>query len=248
VEADKREECRGKYNYGTEAVGNSKGRHWLLKLRQISGGTLKPDFGEIIFRVKMEDLRTGATGSANWNMLIEQSLWAGPSVYFGEHEDALPPSRLGPGSSSSAREEKAAGKLSIIILLVEDNPADAFLVEEALIEQNLICTLHHVKDGQQAISFIERAEVDESAPCPNLLLLDLNLPKRSGQQVLERVRQSTKCGDIPVIIVTSSEAATDREAMARLGVDRYFRKPTNLEEFMSIGRVVKEVWDKRYNP
>lgn len=173
-----------------------------------------------------------------------------PSFYFGGNDPENRVPYYSPEARSIEREQlngkKWGTSLQRVILLAEDNPGDAFLVEEALAEQDLPNILYHVKDGQEAIRFIERAEADDKAPCPGLLLLDLNLPKRNGRQVLERVRQSTKCGNIPVIVITSSQAASDREAMALLRADIYFRKPTNLEEFLEIGRVVKAVWDSRY--
>ena len=180
------------------------------------------------------------------NMQVETTTTLPPFMYFGENDPDNRPrtdSRLLASAAGHSAGTQHSADARIVILLAEDNLADAYLVEEALAEHEIPFTLHHVRDGEQAIGFIERAEADDSAPCPSLLLLDLNLPKRSGQQVLARVRQSKKCGNIPVIVVTSSQAATDREAVARLRADRFFRKPTNLEEFMEIGRVVKDVWD-----
>ena len=82
---------------------------------------------------------------------------------------------------------------------------------------------------------------EAGALCPDVLLLDLNLPKASGHQVLEKLRAQSKCIDTPVIVVTSSDAPQDREKAARLGAAYYFRKPTDFEEFMMLGAVIKDL-------
>ena len=129
-------------------------------------------------------------------------------------------------------------------LLAEDNRADVLLVEEAIDLYNLSVQLHIVDDGEKAISFIEAAENDPEAPCPEFLLLDLNLPKRSGKEVLQRVRQSAKCKNIPVLIITSSDLQNDREELAQLGADRYFRKPSDYDQFLKVGEVLKELLER----
>lgn len=95
-------------------------------------------------------------------------------------------------------------------------------------------------DGQKAIDFIARAETDPTAPCPHLLVLDLNLPKRDGFEVLRRVRASAACKDIPVLIVTSSDSPADLQQAAALGAG-YFRKPPSLAEFLKLGAVLKQL-------
>jgi CheY-like chemotaxis protein len=83
-----------------------------------------------------------------------------------------------------------------------------------------------------------------SAPCPVLVVLDLNLPKRNGREVLERIRQSPCCGKVPVAVFSSSDAATDRQEAARLGANRYIQKPSNLDEFLKIGGILRTLLDK----
>ena len=100
------------------------------------------------------------------------------------------------------------------LLLAEDNLPDALLVREAIRHENLQIDLHIVSDGQKAIEFIERAESDEDAPCPQCMLLDLNLPKVEGFEILRRVRASVKCGAIPVVVITSSDSPADRSQAA----------------------------------
>jgi len=83
-----------------------------------------------------------------------------------------------------------------------------------------------------------------SAACPQLLVLDLNLPKRSGKEVLQRVRESAKFKDIPVLVMTSSNSARDRNEMRQLGANNYFCKPANYDEFLKVGDVLKMLLDQ----
>jgi DNA-binding response OmpR family regulator len=107
-------------------------------------------------------------------------------------------------------------------------------VREAVQAEDLPVEVHLAADGERAIEFIARAENDPDAPRPDLLLLDLNLPRIDGFEVLRRLRASNKCKDIPVLIVSSSDSASDRSEAATLGA-RYFRKPVAYEEFLKIG-------------
>jgi CheY-like chemotaxis protein len=127
------------------------------------------------------------------------------------------------------------------VLLVEDSPADIYIVRESLKKHMKEVDLQVLNDGEKAFALIEAAEADDSAPSPVLLILDLNLPKRSGQEVLKRVRQSSRLGRIPVVIFTSSDSPADRAETTKLGATAYFRKPADLEEFMCIGKVVQSV-------
>lgn len=127
------------------------------------------------------------------------------------------------------------------IVLVEDAEPDVFLVREALELSGLEFSLRVFDDGEKAAEFIEEVERDGEATYPHLLLLDLNLPKRTGAEVLERVRKSPRCARVPVIILTSSDSPKDRELMTRLGATHYFRKPSRLAEFMKLGDVVRDV-------
>ena len=129
------------------------------------------------------------------------------------------------------------------ILLAEDNGADVVLIREALKGLKRGHDLVVVPDGEKAMDLIERIDQQELAPCPSLLLLDLNLPRRSGTEVLQRLRQSPKCCGIPVVILTSSEAPRDKESAKQLRADFYFRKPSDLTEFMKIREVVEALLD-----
>ena len=112
------------------------------------------------------------------------------------------------------------------------------LVREAIALEELPFDVYTVTDGQQAIDFIQQAEADPNAPCPQFVLLDLNLPKRDGFEVLRRLRNSEKCKDVPVVVITSSDAPNDRRQAAELGA-QYFRKPPSYEEFLKLGGVLK---------
>jgi CheY-like chemotaxis protein len=114
-------------------------------------------------------------------------------------------------------------------------------VEEALAEERLDCGLYVVRDGAIAIDFIEQVDADDGHPCPDLVLLDLNLPKVSGEEVLKRVRVSPRCGRTKVLIISSSNAPSDRERAMALGATGYFRKPSSLDEFMQLGPKVREM-------
>ena len=131
------------------------------------------------------------------------------------------------------------------ILLAEDNFGDVLLVEQALTEHQIDHELHVVKDGDEALHFLERMGEAGEPPCPDVLLLDLNLPKVDGPQVLQEFRKHPACAQTPVIVVTSSDAPKDRKRVEALGATAYFRKPSELTEFMRLGAVVKEVLNGR---
>lgn len=127
------------------------------------------------------------------------------------------------------------------ILLVEDNRADVFLMREAMHAAGIKLALHLVTDGEQAVQFIDATDADPEAPCPALVLLDLNIPRKSGAEVLRRIRESARCGHARVIIVTSSDSEADRSNAARLGANGYFCKPSNFEEYLKIGEVTRSM-------
>jgi CheY-like chemotaxis protein len=116
-------------------------------------------------------------------------------------------------------------------------------VREAIRKESLPIDLYTASDGQQAVDFIERAERDPDATCPHFMLLDLNLPKVEGFEILRRVRASERCGRIPVVVLTSSDSPQDRSQAAKLGAG-YFRKPPSYEEFLKLGGVLRELVEK----
>jgi CheY-like chemotaxis protein len=133
----------------------------------------------------------------------------------------------------------------ITILLAEDNPGDVFLVRRALEKHCLDVELVVVEDGQAALHYMERIDEDETVFSPDLALLDLNLPRATGNRILLRIRQSRRCKEIPIIIVTSSDSPLDRDATAKLGATGYFQKPGDLAGFMRLGEVVRDALNGR---
>ena len=127
------------------------------------------------------------------------------------------------------------------ILLAEDNIGDILLVQQALEEHRIEHQLHLVRDGAEALAYVARMGETGEVPCPDLVLLDLNLPKVEGWEVLSELRKHPDCAHTPVIVVTSSEMQKDRERLAELGVTRYFKKPSDFEAFLKLGGVVREV-------
>jgi DNA-binding response OmpR family regulator len=126
------------------------------------------------------------------------------------------------------------------LLLVEDNPADVFLVKQAMREEGFDCELQVVEDGEKALKLIDSVDAGEEAP-PDLIMLDLSIPRVSGEAVLERLRESSKCAKVAVAVVTSSDSLLDRRKAEALGADEYFRKPTNLQDFMALGKVARRL-------
>ncbi len=131
--------------------------------------------------------------------------------------------------------------MTIRILLAEDNPGDVLLVRRALEEHRIQHELHVVKNGGEALDFVAGIGQPGGPPRPDLILLDLNLPKADGASILTELRKNPDCAQTPVIAVTSSDAQKDRARMAELGIRHYFRKPTDFYEFMRLGEIVRAV-------
>jgi len=127
------------------------------------------------------------------------------------------------------------------ILLAEDNPADVFLIKEALRQNSIVCVLSTVDNGEKAARFVRRQGEFTEAPRPNLIVLDLNLPRVDGSEILQIVRGTPELSEIPVLILSSSDAPYDRERTSKLGASGYIRKPSDLDQFMSIGREFKRL-------
>jgi chemotaxis family two-component system response regulator Rcp1 len=126
------------------------------------------------------------------------------------------------------------------ILLVEDSVGDARLIREALEDSAIPGELVVITNGQRAIEFIDEIEHGQSL-CPHLAIIDLNLPKRPGAEVVKRMRASVKCKHVPVVVLTSSDNKTDREIATSIGVSRYILKPARLAEILQLGAVFREM-------
>ncbi len=137
--------------------------------------------------------------------------------------------------------KKEIGRM-INILLVEDNPGDVELIREALSESKVRNELHVVSDGVQAMEFLRGEGNYADAPCPDLILLDLNLPKKSGREVLEEIKTDPKLSKIPVVILTSSKEEEDVCRSYRLRANCYVTKPVDFEQFMNVVRSIEDFW------
>lgn len=128
------------------------------------------------------------------------------------------------------------------VLLVEDNPADARLTREALCEGKMVNRLHHVKDGIEALQFLRREGPYAEAPTPDVMLLDLNLPRKDGRQVLSEMKADPALRLIPVVVLTTSEAERDILRSYELHANCYITKPVDLEKFIHIVRTIEAFW------
>jgi CheY-like chemotaxis protein len=129
----------------------------------------------------------------------------------------------------------------IRILLAEDNDGDVFLVRRALDKKGLKHELSVARTGEEALRLLQQAEHSGKTEAPNLILLDLNLPKIDGIQLLSRIRKVDAFTDTPVIVLTSSDSPKDRDRALAMGATLYFRKPTDLESFMRLGDAVEKI-------
>jgi len=130
----------------------------------------------------------------------------------------------------------------IEILLIEDSPADIRLTREALREEKLFNNLHVVTDGEEAMAFLRREGKHAKAPRPDLILLDLNLPRKSGREVLGEIKLDASLKSIPVVILTISAAERDIISAYNLHANCYITKPIDLEQFVVVVKSVREFW------
>ncbi len=128
------------------------------------------------------------------------------------------------------------------LLLVEDNPGDVRLTKEALKDGRLLVNLHVVEDGVSAIEFLRRKGKHRHVPEPHLILLDLNLPKMSGREVLKEIKTDPSLRHIPVIIMTTSKAEQDILNAYDLNANCYIAKPVDLDQFLHIIRSIEDFW------
>jgi CheY-like chemotaxis protein len=130
----------------------------------------------------------------------------------------------------------------IEILLVEDNPGDVELAREALADSKVLNRLHVARDGEQAMAFLHRHTPHEDAPQPDVILLDLNLPRKDGREVLAEVKQDERLKRIPVVVLTTSRAEEDVFKSYNLHANCYIAKPIDLGRFMEVVRVIEDFW------
>ncbi len=130
----------------------------------------------------------------------------------------------------------------IEILLVEDNPGDARLALEALKESKVRNNLHHVPDGVEAMRFLRRHGEYAGGLTPDLILLDLNLPRKDGREVLAEIKEDAKLRPIPVVVLTTSVAESDLAKSYDLHANAYVVKPIDLDRFVEIVKAIEDFW------
>jgi len=130
----------------------------------------------------------------------------------------------------------------IEILLVEDNPGDVRLTKEALKEAKVINHLTVLKDGVEALAFLRREGQYANAPRPHLILLDLNLPKKDGREVLAEIKDDEKLKRIPVVVLTTSQNEQDVLKTYNLHANCYVTKPVDLEQFITVVKTIEDFW------
>jgi CheY-like chemotaxis protein len=130
----------------------------------------------------------------------------------------------------------------IDILLVEDNPADVRLTQEAMHDAKVRNTLHVVSNGMEALAFLRQTGKYGEALHPDLILLDLNLPQMSGSEVLEQIKADEKLRRIPVVVLTTSPAEQDIVKSYNLHANAYVVKPVDLEQFIVVVRSIESFW------
>lgn len=128
------------------------------------------------------------------------------------------------------------------ILLVEDDEGDIELTQEALVDSKLTVNLHVVQDGVAALDYLNQRGEYVEAIAPDLVLLDLNLPRKSGREVLEEVKGDPMLKRLPVIVLTTSDTEEDIVRSYNLGVNCYVQKPVGMEEFIRIVKVLEDFW------
>ncbi len=131
---------------------------------------------------------------------------------------------------------------AIEILLVEDNPGDVRLTQEALKENKIRNNLHVAKDGVEAMEFLRKMNGHKDVPRPDLILLDLNLPKKDGREVLAEIKTDDNLRSIPVVILTTSDAEDDVARAYHMYANCYIRKPIDLNRFIDVIKVIENFW------
>jgi CheY-like chemotaxis protein len=131
---------------------------------------------------------------------------------------------------------------TIEILLVEDNAGDARLAKEALRDAKVRSNLTWVPDGVEAMAYLRREGRFDRSPRPDLILLDLNLPRKDGREVLSEIKSDATLRSIPVVILTTSQAEEDIQRAYHLYANCYISKPVDLDQFMKVVRTIEDFW------
>lgn len=131
---------------------------------------------------------------------------------------------------------------SIEILLIEDSPSDAHLAQRALANCSINCNVSHAKDGVEALEMLRREGDYFDYPRPDLIFLDLNMPRKDGRQVLEELRNDEALSSIPVVVLTTSSDDIDIQETYRLGTNSYIVKPVELQRFFDVVEETQKYW------
>jgi chemotaxis family two-component system response regulator Rcp1 len=131
---------------------------------------------------------------------------------------------------------------TINVLLVEDSPGDVRLTKEAFKDAKMLIKLHVASDGAQAMAFLKREGEHAAVPRPDLILLDLNLPKKDGREVLEEIKESPTLKSIPVVILTTSASQSDILKSYQLHANCYITKPVDLDGFLKVVKSIDSFW------
>jgi two-component system response regulator len=130
----------------------------------------------------------------------------------------------------------------IVILLVEDNPTDVLITKEGLLSAKVLNEMHVADDGVVAMEFLRREGKFASAPRPDLVLLDLNMPRKNGQEVLAEIKSDESLWDIPVVILTTSQATDDIGTAYRHHANCFITKPVNFGDFSKVVETIHTFW------
>jgi chemotaxis family two-component system response regulator Rcp1 len=141
-----------------------------------------------------------------------------------------------------SRVDHVGSMQAITVLMVEDDPDDVYLTEEALRASRLRMNLHVVTDGVQAMQYLRRQDGYADTQRPNLVLLDLNLPRMDGREVLTEIKDDPELTDIPVVVLTTSKAEEDIAASYRQHANCYISKPVDIEQFRSVVASIESFW------
>lgn len=131
---------------------------------------------------------------------------------------------------------------SIEVLLVEDNPGDVRLTKEAMRESKVIVNLSVAPDGEEALAFLRKEGAYQNAPRPDLILLDLNLPRKDGREVLAEIKVDDDLRRIPVVVLTTSRAEEDILRTYNLHANCFITKPVDLDQFITVVGSISEFW------
>ena len=173
----------------------------------------------------------------SWSSTAGGFGWSGPSL--AEDQSSRSPFPPDPSSDASPDSDVSSRPARLTVWLIEDSATDVFVIKDVLRSCAFEFDLRVMSDGDSALSLLRSVEDNERSEPPGLILLDLNVPKVHGLEVLSALRKTRRCSKAPVVIVTSSDSPSDLKAIQELGAKAYFRKPHDLDEFMKLADIIK---------